>query len=368
MIPVSAVPLSLKDIVLALFERDIENFKNAIRSLTDCDHVVLTDSGTSALLALLRAYGVRKGDRVGIPAYTCEKIVRVLLDYGCDVRLFDVDDSYNLSIENINRVDVIVAIHMFGNPCDVEGLSDYARLVLEDSAQCIGARFDRRPVGSLGDSAFFSFGKGKPITAMGGGALVTSDEKVAGRLSGFDGGTSRLLDSLLYWLITKRWLYGLIHKKIKSMRRERWDDLKNRFELKIKSMSGFQVGLGTVQIKKLEEFNDARRKNSTLLWKNFRNLEGLELPKVHPKAEPVFLRFPIRIVDLKLGYEVERALLSRGIETTRPYNYIPQFFKIHGEYPNAKRLVEETLTLPVHPGVGERDLNVMVETVRRFFE
>ena len=366
MIPVSINPLSLKDIALASIFDYENDFRSALSEHTGCEHVILTDSGTSALYLLFKAYGVGKNDVVGLPAYVCEKVVRFVLDYGCRLRFFDVDESYGVSPEKMDRVDFLVAIHMFGNPCRIDELKDFAKVVIEDSAQCIGAKYKGNKVGSLGDSAILSFGKGKPLTAMGGGAIVTNDRNLARRLERFGcRRKTKLIESLLYWVLTKRRVYGMLKGRIDRIRVKRREKLKEPVEYDPKGITRFQASLGAMGIRRLKEFNDRRIENYKALRSELKRIRGIGLPKVHKFVEPIFVRLPVYIENDHFRMAILRQLISRGIETTIPYEYAPEFFKLKGEYPTARRLSKGTITLPTHPLLKREDVENMVDVFRR---
>ena len=366
-VPITSLPIRLKDILLATMEDEAEKLKDALSKYTGCEHVFLTDSGISALHLLFKAYGVDRGSRVGLPAYVCEKLVRFVIDYGCRPRLFDVDHSYNISPDRMEKVDVLIAVHMFGNPCEIDELRDFSKVIIEDSAQCIGAKYKDRSVGSLGDSSFFSFGMGKPITAMGGGAIATNDDRIARMLrnSNSKGGRSKVFKALSYWLVTKRWMYRMMKGRMDRLRKERRNKLKERCSFEPRGICKYQASLGARMIERLEDFNRKRIKNYEEIRKGLMKSKGVMLPKVSKDASPIFLRLPVYMENDHFRSAVERFLLSGGIETTKPYEYVPEFFGMNGEYPIARKLVMGTITLPTHPSLTSKDINTIIEVFRR---
>lgn len=363
----------------------MKKFERSFRELVDRRYVILTSSGTSALYTLFKAYGLRRGDEVAVPAYVCEKVVRLILDMGYRVKFVDVEKySYNLSVEDLSDkigkdTKAVVAVHMFGNPCRMKEIleisHDHNAVVIEDSAQCICAEYHGRKVGSLGDSAFFSFGKGKPITTITGGALTTNDERLAKRAEDMvkhfrkNNVYKILLELILYYFIKNRWLYGVIYGKVRKRREERWKELRRSINIKIleKKFTEVQASVGIIQLRKLKYFNDIRYRNSTFLIERLKDLESIKIPTILPNCKPIFLRLPIYIENKNLKQQLLDALIKSGIDASPAYpNYLPDFFQINHKCPNAKDLVRGTITLPVHPYVNCNDIIKIANIMRRF--
>jgi dTDP-4-amino-4,6-dideoxygalactose transaminase len=142
---------------------------------------LLTDSGTSALILALKRL-LPKGGTVAYPAYACIDLTSAALGAGVNVRLYDLDpatlspdlDSLRATIKR--GVDVIVLAHLYGYPADVRGAQALAAEagipVIEDAAQCAGGKLHGELLGSLGDVAILSFGRGKGTTGGSGGAVL----------------------------------------------------------------------------------------------------------------------------------------------------------------------------------------------------
>jgi len=383
----SIVPITLREILSAcnIFNSKAAEFEKLFSEFVDCKHVVLTSSGTSALYVLLKAYGLGRGDGVAVPAYVCEKVVRLIIDMGYSVKFVDVEkDTYNLSVEDLNnKIDrntkAVIAVHMFGNPCKMKEILEISHdrnaVVIEDSAQCICAEYHGRKVGSLGDSAFFSFGEGKPITTIVGGAITTNDEMLANTARSIvnkfgKNNVYKILSKLiLYYLVGNRWLYGIVYGRVRSRRMERWKELRKPMNLKTleKKFEEIQASIGIVQLRKLKSFNEARYNNSMFLIEQLKEFESIRTPKILPNCKPIFLRLPMYVENEDLKRWLLEYLIRSRIDASPTYpNYLPDFFQIDGECPNARDLVRGTITLPVHPYVNRRDILKIVDIVGRF--
>jgi dTDP-4-amino-4,6-dideoxygalactose transaminase len=130
---------------------------------------------------------------VVIPAYTCYSVPSAVVRAGLTVRLCDVDpktldlDFSSLAGIDLDRVLCIVPSSLYGLPGDLTALEAISRtsgtLVVDDAAQCLGATREGRLSGTFGAAGFYSLGRGKGITTMGGGILVTGREDLANSIA-----------------------------------------------------------------------------------------------------------------------------------------------------------------------------------------
>jgi dTDP-4-amino-4,6-dideoxygalactose transaminase len=142
---------------------------------------LLTDSGTSALILALRKL-LPPGGTVALPGYACIDLTAAALGAGARVRLYDLDPAtLSPDLDSLTRVvargvDVVVVAHLYGYPADVLAVQQIAAPlgipVIEDAAQGAGGSLSGRRLGSFGDIAILSFGRGKGMTAGSGGALL----------------------------------------------------------------------------------------------------------------------------------------------------------------------------------------------------
>src|SRR5262249_4714399 len=146
---------------------EVERFEEEFAQYCGVAHCVGVSSGTAALSLMLRASGIGPGDEVIVPAHTFVASALAVAPVGAGPGLVCVDAGTGLIDPDAARALVgprtagIIAVHLYGQACDVPALEAFARprgiLVFEDAAQAHGARFDGRVVGSLGSAAAFSF-------------------------------------------------------------------------------------------------------------------------------------------------------------------------------------------------------------------
>ncbi|MEJ2240378.1 MAG: GNAT family N-acetyltransferase, partial [Gemmatimonadales bacterium] len=191
------------------------------------EHILLTDSGTSALTLAIRAYcRIRSTPLVALPAYCCYDIATAADGADVEVILYDIDartlspDIQSLSNALSRRPGAIVVAHLYGVPVEVQ---DIIRLceqhqvpVIEDAAQGHGAQYDGLPLGSFGDVSILSFGRGKGVTGGGGGALLAvSDgtshviEEAAQETGSSHRGLKPLIGATAQWLLASPTMYAI---------------------------------------------------------------------------------------------------------------------------------------------------------------
>jgi dTDP-4-amino-4,6-dideoxygalactose transaminase len=180
-----------------------KRFERALGERLGVRHGIACASGTAALHAAIAAIDPEPGDEVITTAITDMGAIAAILYQGAVPVFADVDPAtLNVTTETIrerisDRTRAIVVTHLFGNPCDMDGILAVANAraipVIEDAAQAYGALSQGRPVGSLGAIGCFSAQQGKHITAGEGGAVVTDDDTLARRLRLF---------------VNKGWPYG----------------------------------------------------------------------------------------------------------------------------------------------------------------
>jgi len=158
----------------------------ALAERFDARHVALFASGREALRVAMRAFADRSGrDEAVIPAYTCWSVAAAAVAAGLRVRLVDVDARGRIDLDALrelplDRVACVVVSNLFGVAEPIAPIAALARAggaaVIDDAAQSPGAEASDGMAGSRGDVAMLSFGRGKPIQALGGGALVWRDD------------------------------------------------------------------------------------------------------------------------------------------------------------------------------------------------
>ena len=304
----------------------IENveFERAVSAYIGRDYGVTFNSGTSALTALLIAYGLSSEDEVIVPAFTYPSTVEAVKFAGAKPIFADIEeDTYGLDLEHVEglineRTRAIVAVHIYGLPCRIAELREIADrhdlFLIEDVAEALGSEALGRKAGCFGDAAMFSFSGNKILTTGEGGMAVTDSVE--------------------------------IYEKLKRIRDDRsW------------RMSSIHAALGLSQLKKLHVVLSLREQKAHYLSDKLEEIDGVEVPSIPVGYIHAFQFYTIRVKKKRDG--LKKHLEARGI-TVKIY-----FHSMHS-LPVSDLVSSEVLTLPIYPRLKVVEMDYMVDSIREF--
>ena len=165
----------------------IRQFEKIFCKRFKCNHSLAVSSGTASIKIALKAMGVKPGDEVITQAFNFIATVEAIVDIGAIPIIANVDDSLNISVEDIEKLitsktKVILPVHMLGVPVEMDSLMKLAKnkkiKVLEDNCESVGAKYNGKFLGTIGDAGALSFDFGKVITTGEGGMIITNDYKI----------------------------------------------------------------------------------------------------------------------------------------------------------------------------------------------
>jgi len=330
-------------------DRMVQEFEEAFAAYIGVPHAVATSSGTTALQAALEALGIGAGDRVVTTPFTFAATSHAIVHAGARPVFADVDPATgNLNpaaVEAVVRQEgakAVIAVHLYGLPCDMHALGDVARrhglLLIEDCAQAHGAAFRGRKAGSFGDAAIFSFYPTKNMTTGEGGMILTRDPEVARR--------ARLLVDPR---TEEEYVYSVIGYNFR--------------------MTDVAAAMGLPQLHRLEEMNEARRRNARTLTAGLRGLPWLSPPVESEGATHVYTAYTVR-ARAREAFMTHLAREGIGHKIFYPMliPHTPAYRRLgfDGSFPAAEALTREVLSLPVHPALSGEDLQRITEVVTAF--
>ncbi len=326
---------------LAQAER-VRAFEEAFAAFCGTKHAIATSSGTTALQTAMLAHGVGPGDEVITTPFTFIASANAILFAGARPVFVDIDErTYNINPNCVEaaltpRTKAILAVHLFGHPCDMETIMDIAArhglIVIEDACQAHGAMVRGRKVGSFGTGCF-SFYPTKKITTAEGGMITTDSDEVADR--------ARLIRN-----------HG---------QRERYYHEIIGYNFR---MTEIQAAIGLAQLNKLEQFVARRRANAAYLTQG---LKGVIIPVEAPGCRHVYHQYTIRVPndrDRLVNHLRERGIAT-GIYYPLPVHQQPAYQRLGytDHLPAAETVSQEVLALPVHPALTREELDQIVEGV-----
>lgn len=356
----------------------VREFERAFADFIGSEHAVMVNSGSSANLLAIAALmaqsvpnGLRPGDEVIVPAVTWPTTVTPILQNGCVPIFVDVDrHTLNLRPEDLEqacspRTRAIFVVHLLGNPVDMDPVMRFARerglWVLEDTCESLGTQIHGRHAGAIGDVGTFSFYFSHHITTVEGGMLVTNDGQLADlarsmRAHGWtrDMSNREEIESASPW-IDPRFLFVQLGYNVRPME--------------------VQAAFGLVQLRRLEQFNEARRHNARTLITALQDIEEIEFVAEQEDGRSTWFGFPVILRDAQTRQALTHHLEQRGIET-RPIvagnlTVQPAFrdspHRTVGSLANATMIGQRGLFIGNHPDLDERRLAHIVESFRSFF-
>jgi dTDP-3-amino-3,4,6-trideoxy-alpha-D-glucose transaminase len=324
---------------------EVEQFESEFASYCEVDHCVGVASGTAALALILRASGIGPGDEVIVPAHTFIASALGVAHAGATPVLCDVQDDTGLidpaaAADLIGpRTAAIIAVHLYGQACDMDALAELARprgiLLLEDAAQAHGAQYRDRPVGSLGAAAGFSFYPSKNLGALGdGGAICTNDAILADRV-----------------------------RELRNLgQRRKGEHVEVGYN---ERLDGLQAALLRVKLPHLDAWNAARREHADAY--RMRLPDHVRVLGERESSPCVYHLFPVRLPNRD---NVGAALAEVGIETGVHYGTAMHHHPAwegkpmtSGEVPRAEAWAAEELSLPMHPDLEPAEIELVVDAL-----
>ena len=329
----------------------VERFEERFAAYCGAGHCVGVASGTEAITIALRALGIGRGDEVVTAANTCVPTIAGIEGAGATPVLADVEPATctldpDAAAEAVTeRTKAIVAVHLYGQCADMEGLREVARShglkVVEDAAQAHGAEFRGSRAGTLGDAAAFSFYPTKNLGALGdAGAVVTSDSEVAER--------ARALRS-----------YGERERNASVLRgmNSRLDEL--------------QAAVLLRKLPRLDGWNDGRRELASLYAEALSGCAA-KLPAEARGRRHVYHLYVVRVRDRD---RVRARLAEAGVETLvhypRPIHRHPAYAALGREgapLAASEALSDEVLSLPLYPELPATEAEAVAAALRDALE
>jgi perosamine synthetase len=326
----------------------VREFERKLSAKVGAKHAVAVSSGTAALHASLLAYGIGHGDEVIVPAFTFEATANVVLACGARPVFADINADYNVSAEDVRKkvgkkTKAVIPVDVYGYPADrdeIREVADRAGIrVIEDAAESLGAEYRGKRVGSTDQAACFSLYATKVITSGEGGAVTTDDDAFAdrvrmarnhGMVEGYD---------------TK--VLGLNYR-----------------------MPEVLAAIASAQMDKLDGFIAARRKNVKALTEGISKLKGVRLTQTGRDRKHIWYLFT---VSLDKGRDRVHERLRAGNVGAAIYwkmavNQMPLYAGLgYGslKLPGAYAAADHVLSLPVHPGVTEKETGYIAEQFAR---
>jgi perosamine synthetase len=327
----------------------IKRFEEAFAHSIGVRHASTVSNGTVALHLALVALGFRAGDEVIVPSFTYIASVSTISHAGATTVFVDsLPDTWQMDPDDVRkkitpRTKAIMAVHLYGHPCEMAALGAIARehglFLIEDCAEAFGTRYRGKHAGTFGDVATFSFYGNKTITTGEGGMVVTNDETLHDRA---------------YHLK----MHGI------AKHQEYWHDVLG-FNYR---MTNICAAIGLAQLEKAEE--KIARKRQVAAWYN----EGLARAPVTPHGEigdvvHSYWMYSVLTAQASARGPLREHLRAKGIETRptfSPAHTMPMYAGSCGRLPVAEDLGSRGINLPSWPDLTREQVAMICREIGGF--
>lgn len=319
------------------------------RELVGAEHAVSCSSGSTALMLAFKALGIEEGDEVIMPSHTFIASLNGFYHYRAKPVFVDIDPvTYTMDPELAEEAitentKAILPVHIYGHPADMGAFSDLARdheiALIGDAAQAHGAKFNGTDIGRMGDMTCYSFFPSKIITVAGEGGMITCED-----------------DEL--------------HRCLQALKNH------GRYsgERDISSMPGFNFRLpeilaaaGVIQLKHMEDWIEKRRFLASRYTEELLGVGDIMVPEEMPWGRHVYYLYVIRTPQRDaLSKHLKGLGISTGIHYRVPVHKMP-FVEGEWNLPETEKLVDEILSIPLHPLLEDAEQAKIIDGIRSFY-
>ena len=323
--------------------KKVKEFEEKFAEYIGAKYAVATSNGTTALHLTLLASRIKSGDEVITTPFTFISTATPILFCRAKPVFADINPrTFNIDPEKIEKMitsktKAILPVHLYGQPCEMDKIREIADkhnlIVIGDACQAHGAEYKGKKIGCIDDAGCFSFYPTKNMTTGEGGMVTTNDNGMAEKI--------RMLRNHGQ---SRRYSYSMVGYNFR--------------------MTDIAAAVGVEQLKKLDKFNERRIKNAGFLSEQLNGV--VEIPYVLPIVKHVFHQYTIKSDNRD---NLKEKLNNAGVGVTVYYPKPLHFYEPLKRYGNndlrnAENVCRKVLSLPVHPGLSEADLEKIVQSIK----
>lgn len=328
---------------------DVTKFEKNLSNYLNIKHIIGVNSGTDALYLSMGAIGFDDGDEVITVAHTFVATIASIIYAGAKPVLVDIGDDYNMDSNSIesainDRTKAILPVHLNGRVCNMTEITriakKYGLLIIEDSAQALGAKYNNLHAGSFGIAGTWSCHPMKTLGCAGdGGFIGTNDDNLAEKLRYLrDHGqkTKTDLESFGY--------------------NSRLDNL--------------QAAILNIKFKQLNNWILKRREIASVYTSE---LDGLPI-KLPPFSEndDYYDSYNSYVIMVEERDKLYNYLREKGIEVfihiSKPLYHHKKLELSTGILERNEKICKRILSLPIYPELDEKQLNYVINHIKNFFK
>lgn len=349
------------------------------------DIPVFTGSGRASLYALLKSLDLPSQAKVGVPLFCCTVVFDAICRAGLKPVFIDSGmHDFNLSPHDLEQKRkeccAIVAVHMFGNACDMDSVNAVANgiPVIEDCAQSIFSMYKGKKTGTLSTASFFSFRCGKYISAGEGSVIFCRNDdlrkKVEHQARSF--GAWTLPRSIVHCMLTfvkaamyNRPWYGTLGYPLGTQLDKKLN-LTAKEGFSTDKIAPGDLALADARVLAFGKKIERQRQNAQMLCELIHR-KDISLPSENKDGVSNWYQFALRFDNTQKRDAMAAHLFTKGIDTARYLDTvvddaIEQFGYTKGSCPNAELLSKTVLLVPIHYFLHDCDINRIARSINQF--
>lgn len=344
----------------------ITELEQKLCNMTGAKYAVVCSNGTAALHIACLAAGVSEGDEVITTPITFAASANCALYCGARPVFADINpETYNIDPDSVakcvtEKSKAVVAVDYTGQSVELDSIIQLCRdknmVLIEDGAHVIGTKYKGRPNGSIADMTTLSFHPVKTVTGGEGGAVLTNNEEYYQKLLLYRAHGITRDESLLENPSDGPWYYEQI-------------TLGYNYR-----MTDIQAALIISQLDKLEIFSKRRKEIVARYNEAFSKLPGIVVQKEIAESDTTRHLYILRLKPDKFSIDRKKFFEALAAENVCcnvhyiPTYYFPYYEKLgykKGICPNAEKLYEEIISLPLYFAMTDEDVESVIAAVRK---
>lgn len=332
----------------------VEKLEENFAKFCETKYAVAVNNGTAALHTALHSLRIGIGDEVITTPFTFIATANSILMVGAKPIFVDIEyDTFNINPNIIEakitkKTKAIIAVNLYGQPANYKEINKIAKkhklFVIEDAAQSIGAKYYGKTSGNLTDITCFSLYASKNIISGEGGMITLNDKNLNYR--------ARLFRH-----------HGQDEK-------QKYAYLELGYNYR---MTDLQAAIALEQLKRVNILTKKRQEIANTYNAAFKQVRGLITPYIAKDTSSAYHQYTLRVTkDFKMGRnEFKNYLEKKGIQSTIYYPtplYKAKHLTFTGkpkDFPFTEKAIQEILSIPVHPKLSDKEINYIIDTIKK---
>ncbi len=342
---------------------EIDLFEKLLANYVGTNYCITFNSGTSALHASLLAAGIGTNEKILVPSFSFIATANSVLMIRAIPTFVDIEEETfglnpDLIEEQIDRkTKCIIPVHYAGMACKIQEIAEISKQnkmwLIEDAAESLGAKIDKKMVGTFGQMSVFSFAGNKVLTTGEGGAVTTNSKSLFEKL--------KLIRS--HGRVDKQNYFSSISKSDYVTMGYNW------------RMSTMTAALGVSQLEKIEKLINLRCKNAKYINSRLMKLKNIKVPLEPRGYRHAYQLYSILLPNSDFRNRLMNYLAKKGIMSKIFFDpiHLTSFYKnmAYGKKLQLKiteSISQRILTLPMYPGLKKEELEYICDSIEEFVE